>query len=114
MMNLNCSTSSTNAQRKQGACVVPEPSSQVVLLEASDLAQMESIGQPVMANTFIALRHASTQANLCTDEQKYLNKFGEEFEVTVHTDNGATKASWGKRTAQVGVTNHWAFTTAAA
>ena len=42
---------------------------EAVTLDPAELAQMESEGQPVLANTYFAVRHASTQANLLSDEQ---------------------------------------------
>lgn len=117
LSNLNYSRGMHGAQRKQGVCATRSASTdtawEVVVLEPSDLAQLESRGKPVLANTFLSLKHCSTQANLCSDDFQVPTKFGMEFEATVHTESGIAKAEWGKRTAAVGVGNHWAFTTAA-
>lgn len=116
--NQNYSHSVVGAQRKQGCCAAPVASAEtvweVVMLDPVEVAQMESTGQPVHANTFVALRHAHTQVNLCSDSHKVNNKYAGEYEVTAFTDSPLTKSTWGKRMGGgVGVTNHWAFTTAA-
>ena len=86
----------------------------VAVLEPTDLAQLESEGKPVLANTFLALKHCSSQANLSSDMAGVITKFGNEYEVTTWTDIPNAKGEWGKRTTtRVGVTNHWAFTTGA-
>jgi len=118
LSNMNYSTGVKNAIRKQGVCAVRSPSTdtawEVVVLEPSDLAQLESEGKPVLANTFLSLKHCASQANLASDETAVLTKFAMECEVTVFTDNALAKAEWGKRNnARVGIANHWAFTTAA-
>ena len=59
------------------------------MLEPTELAQLESEGKPVLSNTFLALKHCSTQANLCTDEQQLLTKFGMEHEVSCVTTPSA-------------------------
>jgi len=116
--NQNGSASVVAGQRKSGCSAVKAPSSdtawEVVVLEPTDLAQFESEGKPVLANTFVALKHCTSQANLSSDETVVLTKFGSESEVTVFTDAPTHKGEWGKRNAtRVGVTNHWAFTTGA-
>lgn len=105
--------------RKQGCCAAPAESIdtlwEVAALDPSDLTQMESVGQPVPANTFVSLMHVNTQVSLYTCDHKIRNKYGGELEVCAHTESGLTKSVWGKRTAQMlGQGNHWAFTTAEA
>ena len=81
---------------------------------AQELAQLRSEGQPVPANTYVALRHKSSQTNLCSDTCSLRNQYGVEFEVSGFTDVEVCKAEWGVRNSQgVGQSNHWAFTTAA-
>jgi len=104
---------------KQGAHAVRERSTDtmwmVTALEPSEIAQMESMGQPVPANTFVALKHASTHALLYSDNTKIRNKYQGETEVSAFAANSTTKSEWGKRIAlPVSNGNHWAFTTAAA
>ena len=43
---------------------------------------MRSEGQPVPANSFVALRHKSSQVNLCSDSCSMRNQYGLEYEVT--------------------------------
>ena len=105
--------------RKQGCCAAPAESIdtlwEVVVLDPSDLAQMESMGQPVPANTFVSLKHENTQVSLYSCDHKVINKYGNELEVSGHTESGLAKSVWGTRSAQMlGVGNHWAFTTAEA
>jgi len=116
--NMNYSSGLTTSQRKSGVCAVKAPSAdtawEVVVLEPSDLAQFESEGKPVLANTFVALKHCASQANLSSDSKVVLTKFGSEFEMTAFTDAPVTKGEWGRRNGvRVGVLNHWAFTTGA-
>lgn len=116
--NMNYSRSVRGAERKQGVSMVLEPSWQVawevVLLNPMELEQLRSEGQPVPANTFLAIRHKSTQTNLCSDTEIVRNHYGTECEVSGFTDVEVTKSQWGIRNSQgVGVSNHWAFTTAA-
>lgn len=116
--NMNFSRSVRGAERKNGVNVVPEPSWQtaweVLLLDPKELAQLRSEGQPVPANTYVALRHKSSQTNLCSDSCSLRNQYGVEYEVSGFTDNEVAKAEWGVRNSQgVGASNHWAFTTAA-
>jgi len=118
LTNGSFSAGTTGAQRKSGCCAVKAPSAdtawEVVVLEPAELAQFESEGKPVLANTFVALKHCSSQANLSSDSTQVLTKFGAEYEITTFTDAPLTKSEWGKRNATlVGVTNHWAFTTSA-
>ena len=58
--------------RKQGCAVVPAESAdalwEVAVLDPSDLAQMESVGQPVPANTFLSVIHTNTQTPLFTSD----------------------------------------------
>ena len=103
--------------RKQGVCGAPAGSAdtlwQVAVLDPSDLAQMESYGQPVPANTFLSLTHCNTQESLFTDDTTIPNKYGGELEISCHTESGLAKSVWGTRSAQMfGVGNHFAFTTA--
>jgi len=103
--------------RKQGACAVTTPSADtlwtVVVLDPSQLSQMESHGMPVPANTFVALKHVNSQESLHTSDHAVINKFHAEREVGTFTDVPMTKGQWGKRDGQmVGKGNHWAFTTA--
>jgi len=103
-----------------GVTVVTEMSAdtnwQVVVLDPSDLAQFESKGQPVPANTFISLMHTNTCSMLHTDADKYVkNKYNGEYLVSALTGTSITKGVWGKRIGSaVGVGNHFAFTTASA
>jgi len=104
---------------KQGVSAVRTRSNDtmwmVVALEPSEIAQMESMGQAVPANTFVALKHASTHALLFSDSTKIRNKYQGETEVSTFAAVSNAKAEWGKRVAlPVGTGNHWAFTTAAA
>jgi len=105
--------------RKQGCCAAPAESAdtlwEVQALDPSDLTQMESVGQPVPANTFVSLLHVNTQVSLFTCDHKIANKYGGEWEVSCHTGSGLCKSVWGKRSAcMLEVGNHWAFTTAEA
>jgi len=118
MANMNISRSVRGGERKNGVSMAVEPSWQtaweVMLLAPAELAQMRSEGQPVPSNTYVALRHKSSQANLCSDSCRMRNQYGLEYEVSGFTDNEVTKGSWGVRKSQgVGPSNHWAFTTAA-
>ena len=111
--NLNYSGS---GGKGQGVCAVPAPSADttwsVVVLDPTDLGQMESVGQPVPANTFVALQHSNTTTNLFTHEYKVPSQYGKEREVCCLTDTSIVKGGWGKRNGStVGVGNHWAFTT---
>jgi len=118
LTNMNLSRSVRGAERKNGVSMVTEPSWQtaweVVLLSPQELAQMRSEGQPVPANTYVAIRHKSSQTNLCSDSCRIDNQYGKEYEVSCFTDVEVAKGSWGVRNSQgVGPSNHWAFTTAA-
>jgi len=85
---------------------------EVKVLDPSDLAQMESVGQPVPANTFISLVHVNTCTALSTGTAVVKNKYGGEYEVTTFTATPITKGAWGKRNgSMLGAGNHWAFTT---
>lgn len=118
MANMNFSRSVRGAERKNGVNMAVDVSWQtaweVVLLAPAPLAQLRSEGMPVPANTYVALRHKSSQANLCSDSCSMRNMYGVEYEVSGFTDSEVTKGSWGVRASQgVGASNHWAFTTAA-
>lgn len=118
MANMNFSRSVRGAERKNGVNMGVEPSWQtaweVVLIDPQELAQLRSEGMPVPANTYVALRHKSSQANLCSDSCSMRNQYGLEYEVSGFTDCEVTKGSWGVRNSRgVGASNHWAFTTAA-
>jgi len=118
MANMNFSRSVRGAERKNGVSMAVDVSWQtaweVMLLAPAELAQLRSEGMPVPANTYVALRHKSSQANLCSDTTALRNAYGEEFEVSGFTDSEVVKGSWGVRNARaVGASNHWAFTTAA-
>ena len=79
------------------------------------MAQMEASGQPVPANTFIALNHVNTCTMLCTDVKVVKNKYGGEYLVCANTATSIAKGVWGRRIGSaVGVGNHFAFTTAEA
>lgn len=101
-----------------GVSVVTAPSYdtawKVVALDPSELAQFESVGAPVPANTFICLEHAATCTLLNTEGDKLVkNKYGGEYLVSAMTQTSTGKQAWGKRSSQpVGVGNHFAFTTA--
>ena len=103
-----------------GVVVVPAISAdtawKVVVLDPSDLAQFESMDQPVPANTFVSLLHANTCTLLFTQPDKYVkNKYGGEYLCSALTGTSINKAVWGKRIGQaVDVGNHYAFTTAEA
>jgi len=104
-------------QRKTGCAAVPDMSPdtlwEVMVLDPSDLAQMGSFGMPVPANTFLALKHVNTQADLHTSEHKVINKYLGETEVATFTETPLAKGGFGRRDGQmVGKGNHWAFTTA--
>jgi len=102
------------------AVVVPALSAdtvwKVVVLDPSDLAQLESMNQPVPANTYVSLQHANTCSLLYTATDKFVkNKYNGEYLVSVLTDTSINKGVWGKRIgAAVGAGNHFAFTTASA
>ena len=102
------------------AVVVPALSAdtvwKVVVLDPSDLAQLESMNQPVPANTYVSLQHANTCSLLYTATDKFVkNKYNGEYLVSVLTDTSINKGVWGKRIgAAVGAANHFAFTTASA
>ena len=67
MANMNFSRSVRGAERKNGVIMGVEPSWQtawaVVLLDPAELAQLRSEGMPVPANTYVALRHKSSQVH---------------------------------------------------
>ena len=66
----------------------------------------------MLANAFVALRHTSTQLNLCSDSLVVKNHFGHEAEVCCFMDTDIAKSTMGERTSHaVGASNHWAFTT---
>ena len=82
---------------------------EVVHLDPTKLAQIRSEGQPVLANAFVALRHTSTQLNLCSDSLVVKNHFGHEAEVCCFMDTDIAKSTMGERTSHaVGASNHWA------
>jgi len=104
--------------QKQGAAAVRTRSVDttwmVASLDPSVLGQMEAEGQPVPANTFVALKHANTHALLYSDATKIRNKYSGECEVSAFANVSPVKAEWGQRISHaVGPGNHWAFTTAA-
>jgi len=105
--------------RKQGSCAVPSMSADTLwtvrVLDPTDLAQMESDGAPVPANTFISLVHVNTQIALFTEAATLPNKYGGEHLVSAFSDGTLNKGEFGKRNGKMlGAGNHWAFTTAAA
>ena len=67
MANMNFSRSVRGAERKNGVNMGVEPSWQtaweVVLIDPQELAQLRSEGMPVPANTYVALRHKSSQVH---------------------------------------------------
>ena len=136
--NLGYSASVRGGERKMAAVGALEPSRetvwQVQSLDPRAVAQIESEGQPVAANAFVALRHANTQArrggagqprplllttgdlpwqvHLSSDEKKLVNHYGKEFEANLFTDTEVAKSEWGVRDSKgLGAHNHWAFTT---
>jgi len=109
----------SSGKRKQGLCVVTAPSADtlwtVMVLDPRDIAQMESEGQPVPANTFVSLVHVNTQTALYTGSVTLSNKYGGEFEASAFSDGSTVKAAFGARKGKMlEVGNHWAFTTAEA
>ena len=64
---MNFSRSVRGAERKNGVNMGVEPSWQtaweVVLIDPQELAQLRSEGMPVPANTYVALRHKSSQVH---------------------------------------------------
>ena len=114
--NMNYSRSVRGSERKQGvtgALVTNwQTNWEAVHLDPTKLAQIRSEGQPVLANAFVALRHTSTQLNLCSDSLVVKNHFGHEAEVCCFMDTDIAKSTMGERTSHaVGASNHWAFTT---
>ena len=83
--NMNYSRSVRGSERKQGvtgALVTNwQTNWEAVHLDPTKLAQIRSEGQPVLANAFVALRHTSTQLNLCSDSLVVKNHFGHDAEV---------------------------------
>ncbi|KAL1499722.1 hypothetical protein AB1Y20_012409 [Prymnesium parvum] len=114
--NMNYASSISDARRKSAVFAVKTPGTEaaweVAVIEP--LASLVCAGQPVLANTFIALKHCSSQTNLSAEATEILTKFGLEHEVAVFTESSLARAKWGSRdSTAVGVTNHWAFTTGA-
>lgn len=88
----------------------------VAVLDPTELAQFESNGAPVPANTFVSLMHANTATLLSSYKHKYVkNKFNGEYLTSTETQTSIRKGEWGIRNGSaVGNGNHWAFTTASA
>ena len=86
--NMNYSRSVRGSERKQGVTGALVTSWQTnweaVHLDPTKLAQIRSEGQPVLANAFVALRHTSTQLNLCSDSLVVKNHFGHRGRGTSH------------------------------
>ena len=115
----NQNFANSTGKRKTGVAVVASESIdtlwKVHVLDPRDIAQMESEGMPVPANTFISLIHINTQEALYTGSKLIPNKYGGEYETGCFTDSPPLKSTWGERKARMlDVGNHWAFTTAEA
>jgi hypothetical protein len=88
MANMNFSRSVRGAERKNGVNMAVDVSWQtaweVVLLAPAPLAQLRSEGMPVPANTYVALRHKSSQANLRTTLDCLLRVTTHDSRLTTH------------------------------
>ena len=88
MANMNFSRSVRGAERKNGVNMAVDVSWQtaweVVLLAPAPLAQLRSEGMPVPANTYVALRHKSSQANLRTTLDCLLRVTTHDSPLTTH------------------------------
>jgi len=116
--NQGFSNSIRGAVRKEGVFLVYEPSYatqwKAVPLNPTEEAQYRLDGQPVPANTFVALQHCQTLINLCTDSHTQRFDHGVEYSVSLYTDADVTKSEWGVRTSKgLGESNHFAFSSGA-
>ena len=64
------------------------------ILHMNPSQRVPTVGQPVKANEEVIIEHCATAQFLSSDKIKYVNEFGQEYEVSVssQTSNNKTQA----------------------